>query len=213
MKRTNKHIKETPKPAQQPAFKTPAQELEQFKAKVLAIRYGETIWLELNAYPFEEWGRKISATGYELYIATFGLATWGKISATVNEEFSAALGEVQRKADELWPQFARLLRRVPDELKAYQKRYNRNRRQPKHVVFRDARDLRQEPGRPRKLATRDAQIAYLRDVQGCSFGQIARMLKIYDKHGAPSGAKACSAYRRYGAETETKLPLNSDTET
>jgi hypothetical protein len=48
MKRTNKHVKESAKPAQQPAFKTPAQELEQFKAKVLAMRYGGFIWLALN---------------------------------------------------------------------------------------------------------------------------------------------------------------------
>jgi len=212
MKRTNKHGKETAKPIQQPAFTTPAQELEEFKAKVLAMRYGEAIWLHLNDYP--GWDRKISETGAALNCMTFGLIVWGKVSPTVNQEFRAAMAEVQRKSAELWPEYARLLKRNPDELKAYQKRYNRNRRRPKpDDVLHDARDLRQGRGRPRKLAARDAEIAHMHDVQGYSFGKIARKLKIYDKHGAPSGAQAHSAYRRYKVETETKFPPNSDTET
>src|ERR1035437_1877331 len=199
MKRTNKNVKETAKPAQQSAFKTPAQELAEFKTKVLAMRYGEFIWRDLNAYPFEEWGRKLSATGYELYVGTFGLMVWGKVSPTVNKEFMTALREIQHKADERWPEFARLLRRVPDELKAYQERYNRNRRSPNHVVLRDARDLRQEPGRPRdqKLAERDAQIVYMKDVQGYSFGKIARKLKV-------GRSVAMSAYYRIKRNPPTR---------
>jgi hypothetical protein len=198
MKRTNKHVKETAKPAQQPAFKTPAQRLEEFKAKVLAMRYGEYLWMILDSATNREISRLIGTT-------------------IRLEEFPAAFREATSRVPELWPEYLRLLRLNPDALKAYQYRaawngtwgWRLSDRGVPHVV--DV--LRRTRGRPRKLADRDAKIVHMHDVGKYSFGKIARKLKIYDKHGAPSGATAYSAYRRYKPKTETEFPLNSDTET
>ena len=95
MKRTDKHVKETAKPAQQPPFKTPAQELEEFGAKVLAMRKGAAIWRNLDSQPWSDRGKILP--GF----------------------FDA---EVERKANELWPEYARLLQCDPGALKAYRKR-------------------------------------------------------------------------------------------
>ena len=54
MKSTNEHAQDTAKPAQQSAFRATAQELEEFKAKVLAMKHGPIIWLDLDA-SVSEW--------------------------------------------------------------------------------------------------------------------------------------------------------------
>lgn len=199
MKRTHKHVRENAKPTQQAAFKTPAQELEEFKAKVLAMRYGQIVQLKLDGCPIGLWS--------------------GKLSCIVSdEEYHAADAEVRREFLEHWREYKRLLKLNPDALKAYQERQRAYQEQAKSLAARaqclfTVGEL-QRRGAPRKQVARDAKIVYLYDVQKYgSFGKIARKLKIYDKHGAPSGAKAYSAYRRYKVETETKSLPNSDTET
>jgi hypothetical protein len=212
MERTNKHVGAPAKPVQQPAFKTPAQELEEFKAKVLGMRNGLLIWVDLDArLSMNETCQQAQDDGPLIRDAYSFSEWWQALEAVVPvKELPAAAGEIHRQVAELWPEYKRLLERNPDALKTYNKRYEQNRILRK--VRRGDREL-QGPGRTRKLAARDARIAHMHDVQGCSFGQIARKLKIYDKHGAPSGAKAYSAYRRYKVESETKFPPNSDTET
>lgn len=222
MKRTDKHVKKTAKPAQ-PAFKTPAQELLEFEAKVLATKYGPVIWMALTMEESDndprllsEWVAMVLTPFPAILRRSFPNTLVDKDSAAplADRLLHAAMREVGSKVDELWPEYVGLLNRSPDELKAYRERYNQNRLPPDTIVR--PRELRQEPGRPRnqKQAARDAKIVYLYDVQKYgSFGKIARKLKIYDKHGAPSGAKAYSAYRRYKVETETKSLPNSDTET
>lgn len=142
MKRTTKHRKEAAKPAQQPAFKTPVQELEEFCAKVLAMKYGEFIWLNLAAYPVREIGMLIGTT-------------------IPIEEFSAAFREAKTNLPKLWPEYMRLLRLNPDELKAYSYKvaFNGSWEYRFNDVFYAARDLlRPGVGAPRKQAVRDALI-------------------------------------------------------
>jgi hypothetical protein len=148
MKRTTKHIKETAKPAQPPTYKTPAQELEEFKAKVLAMRYGELIWYQLGAYSFSEW-TTLSATGFD-----------GKL-----------LNELRDKSDELWPEFVRLLGLNPDALEAFQERFKQNLRLLRALQGPG------RPRNP-KLALRDEQIVCMHDLGKDSFGKIARKLRI-----------------------------------
>lgn len=213
MKRTTKHGKEAAKPAQQPIFKTPVQELKEFKAKVLAMKHGLLIWVDLDARVSVNQTCQQANEDNSLIRDAYSFWEWTEaLKAIVPlEEFGAALDEVRGKVAELWPEYKRLLKSIPDAQNAYNERYNQN--CALHKVARGLRDLK-EPGRRRELAARDAKIVYLYDVQKYgSFGKIARKLKIYNKHGAPSGAKAYSAYRRYKMETKTKSPPNSDTET
>jgi|SRR5271157_33150 len=208
MERTNKHVKERAKPAQQPACRTPAQELEEYKAKVLAMKHGLLIWLDLDARVTINQTCPQAMEDGPLIRDAYSFSEWMEaLRANVPvEKFPAALGEVQGKVDELWPEYACLLKRDPDALKAYIKRYKQN--CTLHRVRRGVRDLN-GPGRTRKLAARDALIVYMKDVQNYTFGRIARKLRI-------GRAVASSAYYRMKKQTrgtETKFPLNSDTET
>jgi hypothetical protein len=181
MKRTTKHAKENAK-AIQPAFKTPAQELAEFKAKVLAMRYGQIVQLKLDGCPIGLWS--------------------GKLSCIVSDEqYHAADAEVRRGFLEHLREYKRLLKLNPDALKAYMEGQRAYQEQAKSLAARagifTVGEL-QRRGAPRKQTARDAKIVYLYDVQKYgSFAKIAQKLKIYDKHGAPSGAKAHSAYRRF----------------
>lgn len=185
MKRTDKHVKETAKPAQQPAYKTSAQELQEFKARVLAMKHGPVIWMaqtmeESDNDPrlLSEWVAMVSAPFPATLRRSFPNTPVDKDSAALLADrlLYAAMREVGSTVDGLWPEYARLLKRNPDELKAYRESYNQN-RLPPNTVSRP-RELRQGPGAPRKLAERDAQIVYMHDVGKYSFGKIARKLKI-----------------------------------
>jgi hypothetical protein len=193
MKRTDKHVKETAKPAQQPGFKTPAQELEEFKAKVLAMRYGLLIWVDLTARVSMNQICQQAQDDGPLIRDAYSFWEWTEaLKAIVPvEEFGAALDEVRGKVAELWPEYACLLKRDPDALGAYNNRYNQN--CLLHKVRRGDRELR-GPGRTRKLAARDTQIVYMKDVQKYTFGRIARELRI-------GREVAMSAYYRMKKQT------------
>ncbi len=195
-KRTMKRGKETAKSAQQPAFRTPAQELEDFKAKVLAMKHGAVIWMSLTMYDVDD--QRLLSEWVEMILAPFpamlrqyfpNTCTDNRLAAPLGDELlGAAMHEVENKTDELWPEYKHLLERNPDELKAYRERYNQNRLPPDFAIR--PRELPQR-GRPRKqtLAERDAQIVYMKDVQNYSFGQIAQKLNM--------GREVCeSAYYR-----------------
>jgi hypothetical protein len=188
MTSTSKHGKETAKPVQRSAFKAPAQELEEFKAEVLAMRYGLLIWVDLTARVSINQTCQQANEDSPLIRDAYSFGEWTEALRAVVpvEEYPAALAEVRGKVDELWPEYARLLKRDPDALSAHNKRYEQN--CIMHKVRRGVRELK-GPGRMRKLAGRDAQIVYMKDVQNYSFGQIARKLKI--------GREVCeSAYYR-----------------
>jgi hypothetical protein len=185
MKRTTKHGKGAAKPAQQPAFKTPAQELEEFGAKVLGMKYGEFIWRNLNAYPVREIGMLIG-------------------TAIPIEEFSAAFREAKTKLPELWPEYMRLLRLNPDELKAYSYKvaFNGSWEYRFNDAFYAARDLlRPGVGAPRKQAVRDALI-YSLYKQGTkkTDQQVATILE--HKHGIKMSRQAVR--RAYDREEERR---------
>jgi len=61
MTRRNKNNEESVKPVKEPAFKIPAQELEVFKAEVLAMKHGPIIWLDLDA-SVSEWTEELRTT-------------------------------------------------------------------------------------------------------------------------------------------------------
>ena len=206
MKRTSKHVKEPAKPTQQPAFKTPARELEEFKARVLATKHGPVIWMALTMEESDndprllsEWVAMVLAPFPAILRRSFPNTPVDKDSAAplADRLLYAAMREVESKVDELWPEYVGLLNRNPDELKAYRERYNQNRLPPDTVVR--PRELRQEPGRPRnqKLAERDKQIVDMHDVDKYSFGKIARKLKI-------GREVAMSAYYRMKRNTPTR---------
>lgn len=214
MKRTNKHVKETAKPAQPPAYKTPAQQLEEFKARVLAMKHGPVIWMALTMEESDndprllsEWAAMVLAPFPAILRRSFPNTLVDKdLAAPLADRLvRAAMREVGSQVDELWPEYVRLLNRNPDELKAYRERYNQNRLPPDTVVR--PRELRQEPGRPRnqKQAERDAQILHMKDAQGLTFGRIARKLRIGRE------VAATAYYRMKHEEAVTKFPLNSDT--
>ncbi|MGA3315738.1 MAG: hypothetical protein ABSC64_04790 [Candidatus Korobacteraceae bacterium] len=195
MKRTNKHVKETAKPVQPPAYKIPAQQLEEFKAKVLAMRYGELIWLGLDARV--AW--RVHETGDD---RLYSLSQWGVKFMTLVPPLEAgiALRELEGKQHELWPEYVRLLKRNPDELKAFQERYNQTKRLLNDLLG-DRRDLlRQGPGAPRKLAERDALIYSLYKQEKKTDQQVANILE--HKHGIKMSRQAVR--RAYDREEERR---------
>jgi hypothetical protein len=174
MKRAKKHVKEKAKPVQQPAFKTPAQELEEFTAKVSAMRYGEYLWLVLDSAPNRDISRLLGTT-------------------IRLEEFPAAFREAKSQVPELWPEYLRLLRLNPDALKAYQYRaawngtwgWRLSDQGVPHVV--DV--LRRRVGRPPKSELAREALELLQ--AGRTHPQIAATLN--KRHGTESDPKPCTA--------------------
>lgn len=160
MTSTSKHGDEL---TRQEAFKTSAQELEEFIAKVCAMKYGLYLWAFLDSAPNWEISRLIGT----------------KIRL---EDFPAAFREAKSQVSELWPEYLRLLRLNPEALKAYNLRvvwngswqWRLSDRGVPHVV--DV--LRQRPGRPREMAERDEQIWYMKEELNYKFVQIARELNL-----------------------------------
>jgi hypothetical protein len=208
MKRANKHVKGTAKPVQQRAFKRPAQELQEFKAKVLALKHGPVIWCSLSMEESDDnmrillgWVEEVLAPFPALLSQFFPNTLIDTPTKMAGARFLAdrllrqALHEVGSKVDELWPEYRSLLELNPDELKTYRDRYNQNRLPPDFAER--PRELRQGPGAPRKQAARDAQIAYMKDKRNYTFGQIARKLEIPRQ-------SVSSAYYRMKGHTPTR---------
>ncbi len=181
MKSTNKHGREPGKTA----FKTPAQELQGFKAKVLALEHGPAIWMALtmeesgdDPHLLSEWAETVLAPFPAMLAQHFpnGVADREMGRPLADRLFRHAMREVGSNVDELWPEYMRLLERNPEELKAYRERYKPNRLPPDFAVR--PRELRKGPGRTRTNATRDEQIREMHVSQKRTFGQIARKLGI-----------------------------------
>jgi hypothetical protein len=191
MKRTNRHAQDTAKSAQQPAFKPPAQELEEFKAKVLAMRNGVLIWVELDArVSLNQICQQAQDDGPLIRDAYSWSAWWQALEAVVPvKELLAAAGEIHRQVAELWPEYKRLLERDPDAREAYIQRYDQN--CLLHKVRPGARELLPTIGAPPKFNLAREALELFQRQQRKNYRKIAEELNL--KHRSEGDPTPCTA--------------------